>query len=201
MLSDVEVEDAPTIVSEHYEDEQDAKARDGNGEEIDGDQIRDVIGQERAPGLRGRCAALRDEPGDGALGHAEAELQQLTMDSRVGRPERLVQCLRRRRRRHRRTVSGVTITRDCLQPGPNPGQRHPEEPIFRAEFRPGPRLLVHGELLTQGQVFEGEVAWPPKEEREETTTCLQTEVWRRIRPNCARSAGAVAATSYFPVQK
>src|SRR5207245_11650620 len=116
MLSDVEVEDAPTIVSEHYEDEQDAKARGGNGEEIDGDQIRDVIGQERAPGLRGRCAALRDEPGDGALGHAEAELQQLTMDSRVGRPERLVQCSRRRRRGHRRTVSGVTITRDCLHP-------------------------------------------------------------------------------------
>jgi hypothetical protein len=45
MLGDVEVEDAPAIVSEHHEDEQDAKARGGNGEEIDGDQIRDVIGQ------------------------------------------------------------------------------------------------------------------------------------------------------------
>jgi len=53
-------------------------------------------------------------------------------------------------------------------PGPDPGQRHPEEPIFRAEFRPGPRLLVHGELLTQGQVLEGEVAVAAEEEREET---------------------------------
>src|SRR5438093_13323370 len=81
MLGNVEVEDAPAIVSEHDEDEQDAQARGRNGEEIEGDQIRDVIGKERAPGLRGRCAALRDEPGDGALGHVEAELQELPMDS------------------------------------------------------------------------------------------------------------------------
>jgi hypothetical protein len=59
MLGDIEVEDAPAIVSEHDEDEQDAQARGGNGEEIAGDHIRDVIGKERAPGLRGRCAAQR----------------------------------------------------------------------------------------------------------------------------------------------
>src|SRR2546425_6793785 len=35
---------------------------------------------------------------------------------RVGRPESLVQCSRKRRRCHRRTVSGVTITRGCLHP-------------------------------------------------------------------------------------
>jgi len=88
MLSDVEVQDASAIVSEHDEDEQDAQARGGNGEEIEGDQIRDVIGEERALDLRGRRAALRDEPGDGALGYVEAELQQLTMDSRSA-PERI----------------------------------------------------------------------------------------------------------------
>src|SRR5207245_11383717 len=54
-----EVEGAPAIGSEHDEDEQGARARGRNGEEIEGDQIRDVIGKERAPGLRGRCAALR----------------------------------------------------------------------------------------------------------------------------------------------
>src|SRR5439155_20116929 len=81
MLGNIEVEDAPAIVSEHDEDKQDAQARGRNGEEIEGDQIRDVIGKERAPGLRGGCAALRDEPGDGALGYLEAGLQQLTMDS------------------------------------------------------------------------------------------------------------------------
>src|SRR5438874_8784490 len=43
-------------------------------------------------------------------------------------------------------------------PGPDPGQRHPEKPISRAELRPGRRSLVDGELLVQGEVFEGELA-------------------------------------------
>jgi len=86
ILGDVEVEDAPAIVCEHDKGEQDTQAHSGNDEEIDGDQVAEVIGQERAPGLRGRCAALREEPGDGALGHVDAEFQELTMDSR-GAPE------------------------------------------------------------------------------------------------------------------
>src|SRR5256885_14861518 len=52
MLSDIEVEDAPAVVGEHDEDEQNAQARGGNSEEIDGDEVLDVIGQERAPPLR-----------------------------------------------------------------------------------------------------------------------------------------------------
>jgi hypothetical protein len=54
MPGDIEVEDAPPVVGEHDEDEQDAPARGGNGEEIDGDEVPDVIGQERAPRLRRR---------------------------------------------------------------------------------------------------------------------------------------------------
>src|SRR5437667_6419060 len=54
MLSDIEVEDAPAVVGEHDEDEQNAQARGGNSEEIDGDEVPDVIGQERAPRLRRR---------------------------------------------------------------------------------------------------------------------------------------------------
>src|SRR5882762_10678187 len=54
MLGDVEVEDAPAGVGEHDEDEQNAQARGGNREEIDGDEVPDVIGQEGAPRLRRR---------------------------------------------------------------------------------------------------------------------------------------------------
>ena len=54
MLGDIEVEDAPAVVGEHDEDEQNAQARGGNSEEIDGDEVPDVIGQERAPRLRRR---------------------------------------------------------------------------------------------------------------------------------------------------
>ena len=54
MLGDIEMEDAPAVVGEHDEDEQNAQARGATSEEIDGDEIPDVIGQERAPRLRRR---------------------------------------------------------------------------------------------------------------------------------------------------
>src|SRR2546427_2092214 len=88
VLGHVEVDDAPAMVGEHDEDEEDAEPRGGHGEEIDRDQVPDVIGQKRPPGLRGRGAPLREQPRDGALGHIDAELQKLTMDSR-GAPERV----------------------------------------------------------------------------------------------------------------
>ena len=81
MLGDVEVDDAPAMVGEHDEDEEHAQARGGHGEEIDGDQVPDMVGEERAPGLGRRGAPLRDQPGDGALGHVDAELQEFAMDS------------------------------------------------------------------------------------------------------------------------
>ena len=58
MLGDVEVDDAPAMVGEHDEDEQDAQARGGHGEEIDGDQVADMVGEEGPPGLRRRGDAV-----------------------------------------------------------------------------------------------------------------------------------------------
>src|SRR6266705_2843042 len=45
-----------------------------------------MVGEECSPGLRGKCAALRQQAGDGALGHVDAELEELTVDS-WGAPE------------------------------------------------------------------------------------------------------------------
>jgi len=53
VLGDVEVDNAPAVVSEHDENEEDAKASGGNGKEIDRDQVADVVSEERPPGLRG----------------------------------------------------------------------------------------------------------------------------------------------------
>jgi hypothetical protein len=53
MLGNVEVDDAPAVVSEHDEDEENAEASGGHGEEVDRDQVADVVGEERPPGLRG----------------------------------------------------------------------------------------------------------------------------------------------------
>src|SRR5438094_1194501 len=56
MLGDVEVDHPPPMVGEHDEDEQHAPVSGGYGEEIDGDEVPDVVGEERAPRLRRRGA-------------------------------------------------------------------------------------------------------------------------------------------------
>jgi len=42
-------------------------------------------------------------------------------------------------------------------PGPDPGQPDLEETISRAKLGPGGRSLVHGELVAQGEVLQGEL--------------------------------------------
>jgi len=86
VLGHVEVDDAPAVVGEHDENEEHAQARGGHREEIEGDQASDMVVEERPPGLRRPGAPLRHEPGDGTLGHVDAELQELAMDS-WGAPE------------------------------------------------------------------------------------------------------------------
>jgi hypothetical protein len=85
----------------------------------------------------------------------------------VEREESSVQYSRKRRRCHRRTVSGVTITRGCLPPGPDASQPDPEKAVRRTKLGPGHRSLIDGELFAQGQVLEGELAMAAKEEGEE----------------------------------
>src|SRR5439155_20957223 len=165
MVGDVEVEDAPAIVGEHNEDEEHPEASSRDRKEIDGDQIPDVIGQERSPALRGRPPPLREQAGDGALGHIDAELQELTMDSRRA-PERI--------RRGHLCDKGLDLRVDWRgahggpagevgsvlaearplppqngvrgndgeglpPPSPDSGQAKPEEPISHAESRAGHR--------------------------------------------------------------
>ena len=88
MLGDVEVEDPAPMVSEDDQDEEHPQLSSGHSEEVDRDEIPDVIREERPPGLRGRCRALRDQAGDRTLGYFNPELQQLPMDSGCA-PERI----------------------------------------------------------------------------------------------------------------
>jgi hypothetical protein len=180
----VEVEDTPAIVGEDDQDEEHTQARGGHGEEIDGDQALDMIVQERAPGLRGRCAALRHQPGNGALGHLEAELEKLTVDS--GSAPEGIRCGHTCDQGlelgvdRRAALGGPAGAPDPVRaepapvppqdgvggddheglppPGPDSGQPDPEEPIRGAEFRPGHHSPVYGELLAQGEVLQGELA-------------------------------------------
>src|SRR5256712_3824320 len=88
VLGHVEVDDAPAVVSEHDENKEDAQAHGWHRKEIEGDEIADMVGEERPPSLGGRDAPLREQPRDGAFGHIDAELEELTMDS-WSAPERV----------------------------------------------------------------------------------------------------------------
>jgi hypothetical protein len=55
-----------------------------------------------------------------------------------------------------------------LPPGSDLGQPNPEEAVRRAQPGPGHCSLVHGELLTQGEVFEGKLAMAAADDWEDS---------------------------------
>ena len=70
-------------------------------------------------------------------------------------------------------------------PGPDPGQPHPEEAISPAKLGPGRRSLVHGELLAQGEVLQGELAVAAADEREES---------KQVEQECDHRAGILSGS-------
>src|SRR5262245_13314090 len=89
MLGHVEMDDPPAVVSEYDEYDENEEHTEAGGrdrEEVEGNEIADMVRKERAPGLRWSRTMLRHQPGDGALGNVDAELEELGMDSR-GTPE------------------------------------------------------------------------------------------------------------------
>jgi hypothetical protein len=61
MLGDREMDDAPVVMREQYEDEEHAARHGRDREELHSDQRRHVIGQERAPGLARRVVSPTEE--------------------------------------------------------------------------------------------------------------------------------------------
>jgi hypothetical protein len=193
VLGHIEVDDAPALVSEHDEDEEDAEPSGGHGEEVEGDQISDMVGEECPPRLRRLGTPLRHQPGDGSLGHVDTELQELAMDS-WGAPEGVRgghagdQSLdrgmdgRATSGRAARALAPVLAEAAPLPPqdgvggddyeglpppGPDFSQPDPEEAIRRAQLGSGRRSFVHRQLLPQGKVLDRELAVAAEEEREE----------------------------------
>ena len=68
MLGDVEVNDAPRVMSEHEEHEQNAESNGGHREEVDGDQALEVIIEERPPTRARRFPVADHVLGDRRLG-------------------------------------------------------------------------------------------------------------------------------------
>ena len=77
----IEMENAPTIMSQHQEHVKHLEANRRHGEEIDGDQLLGMILQEGAPSLRRRLAAAGHVFAHGALTDVDAKLEQFPMDA------------------------------------------------------------------------------------------------------------------------
>jgi hypothetical protein len=194
MFGDIEMQDAATVVAKHDQDEEHPQASSGNGEEVERDEIADMVGEERSPGLRRLYAALLEQPRDGALGNVDPQLEKFAVDSR-----RAPQGIGRGDPCDQGTDFGVdgrpppggpgrepgpVLTEAAPLPaqhgvggndqkrlppsGPDAGQGGPEEPISCAELRPAHRSLVHGELLTQGEVLQSDLTVTTAEDRQES---------------------------------
>src|ERR1700730_17775001 len=80
----IEVENAPAVMSQHQKHVKHLEANGRHGQEIDGEQLREVIVQEGAPGLRRRLAAADHVFAHAGLRECDADLEQFPMDA--GRP-------------------------------------------------------------------------------------------------------------------
>jgi len=169
------------------EAEQHPKRRRGHYEEVNGDQILQVVVQERAPSLRGGLPSSRHQARHGALGHLDAKLEQLAVDARGA-----LQGVGNRHRPDQRTQFGVNaratpeasrsarpipfetlpepaddgfrLNQDqrVLPPIPALHEPHPEEPIGRRERRllyPAPQ---DRDLLAKCEILQGQVAAVPE---------------------------------------
>ena len=142
MLGDVEVEDSPAMVNEHEEDEKHSQAALGTVKKSIETRSRTWLarnvrqvwdgGMRRFGSSRETVRSatwmpsFRSSPwilGAPQRGFAAAKRVTKALISAltggrppVGRSESLVQCSRKRRRCHRRTVSGATIMRAALHP-------------------------------------------------------------------------------------
>jgi hypothetical protein len=142
-----------------------------------------VIVEERLPGLRGGVAASAQESRHGSFRDLDTQLEQLPLDAgcspkRVGRGHLQDQSSNRRanfwtsalppgnpgpeqaKARAMPTHYGLRSDEDQRPVPilPALGQPHPKEAIRPSQPRPRALSLEHGELLTKGQVLQGDIS-------------------------------------------
>jgi hypothetical protein len=145
MLSHVEVNDAPPVVNDHDEYEEDVQTRGG------------TVKKSSATKSRTWLARNVRQVWDG--GERRFWINRETVRSDTSRPSFRSSPWMRGVRRH---------DHERLPPhAPDPGQHGPEEAISSAWAGSRHCSLVDGELLAQGQVLEGELAVAAEEERKE----------------------------------
>ena len=80
----------------------------------------------------------------------------------VGQPESLVQCSRKRRRCHRRTVAGVAITRECLHPAQTLASPTQKSRSVVRSFGRVTDLLYTASCWCRARFSRASWRWPPQ---------------------------------------
>src|SRR2546426_363202 len=116
----------------------------------------------------------------------------------VGRPESWVQCSRKRRRCHRRTVAGVTITRDCRHPAQtlaSPTQKR--RSVVRSLGR-GFVLLYTASCWRKARFSRASWRWPPQRNgRTRSSWSKKVIIEPRFSPDQRRQINRLAAGRGF----
>src|SRR5438105_14160774 len=79
MFGHVEMDDTSASVCQHNKHKQNPQLNCGNGEEVDGDYLANVIGEKGLPSLGWTFSALWHQARDRALGDVETEFQKFPM--------------------------------------------------------------------------------------------------------------------------
>src|SRR5215472_8564803 len=181
----VEVQDPAAPVLDDEQTVQHPEGRSWHGEEVEGDDGLAVVAKKRKP-FFGRITPALDPPQiarDSPLGEHEAELLQLAVDLRRAPAEVLLRQTPNQNanfltdRRPAATRPGFPAPiqpetssmpaddrfgiddYECILPArPSRPQDRPEEPIQRAQRRPGPPPLQDSHLLSKGEDFDSHVS-------------------------------------------
>src|SRR2546427_1636909 len=82
MLRHIEMQHTAALMCQDHEYKEDSELQGGNGKEVDGDQLTEMVTQKSLPGLGWFFASLRHQARDRALRDFKAELKKFTVNSR-----------------------------------------------------------------------------------------------------------------------
>jgi len=184
----IEMHDLPAVVTEDNQDKQNIECSGRNCEKVHGGFVH-MIFQEGPPGLRRRFLvwfALEYQAGNRSLGEIESKFDQLTMNPRCA-PGRIGQGhffdefpdLRVDPGSSRNlgfefpeqpealsmpSYNGCRLydNQRIFPTAPYSKQKHPEDTVSHAYFRPFHRLFHDSQLLTKSEVFDNEIRVHPE---------------------------------------
>jgi hypothetical protein len=183
MFGQPEMHYPASTMGQNHQNEQNSKSGGRHRKEIDGNQLVQMVVQERLPDLRRRSTLSGEKSQHGSFRDGDTPLEQLPVDT--GRSPEWVGNGHLQEQSSDRGAGFWTATfstrnpapeqakalampgRDGLRPDdnqrsvpilPTPGQPHPKETIRPSQPRPRALALEHSQFLAKGKVLQGDIS-------------------------------------------